>query len=86
MQEMREIQLKRVYRHFKGKYYLTEALARSAENGALCVVYRQLYGDGGLWIRPLEEFLSPVDREKYPDADQEFRFALAELPGAEKNS
>ena len=50
------------------------------------MVYRQLYGDGGLWIRPLEEFLSPVDREKYPDADQEFRFALVAPPGAEKNS
>ena len=82
MQEMREIQLKRVYRHFKGKYYLTEALARSAENGGLCVVYRQLYGDGGLWVRPLAMFLSKVDREKYPDAEQEYRFALQDIPSA----
>lgn len=73
---MREIRLKRVYRHFKGDYYLVEDLANDSETGEPYVVYRKLYGDGGLWIRPLAMFLSPVDREKYPDAAQEYRFAL----------
>ena len=77
---MQEIQLGRVYRHFKGDYYLVEAVAHDSETGALCVIYRQLYGDGGLWVRPLSMFLSKVDQEKYPDAQQEYRFELQDIP------
>lgn len=76
---MREIQLKRVYRHFKGDYYLVEDLAKDSETGKDFVVYRKLYGDGSLWIRPLEMFLSEVDREKYPDCPQKYRFELQEI-------
>ena len=54
---MRELKIGRVYRHFKGDFYLAEALARDADTGEVCVVYRKLYGDGGLWVRPLEQFL-----------------------------
>lgn len=77
---MRELQIGRVYRHFKGDYYLAEGVAQDSESGRLCVIYRKLYGDGGLWVRPLEMFLSRVDREKYPDAAQEYRFELQEIP------
>ena len=63
---MQELKLKRVYRHFKGDYYLVEGLAHDSESGVPCGIYRKLYGDGGLWVRPLEMFLSRVDREKYP--------------------
>ena len=77
---MREIQLKRVYRHFKGDYYLVEDLARDSETGELCVIYRKLYDDGSLWIRPLSMFLSKVDKEKYPNAAQEYRFELQDIP------
>ena len=61
----RTLQLGRVYRHFKGDYYLAEALASDSETGRPFVVYRKLYGDGSLWLRPLDMFLSPVDKEKY---------------------
>ena len=81
----REIPRGRVYRHFKGDYYLVEDLARDSETGELYVVYRKLYGDGGLWIRPLEMFLSRVDREKYPEAGQEFRFELLEIASVAKH-
>ena len=64
---MRELQIGRVYRHFKGDYYLVEGVANDSETGAPFVIYRKLYGDGGLWLRPLEMFLSKVDQEKYPD-------------------
>lgn len=60
---MQELQIGRVYRHFKGDYYLVEGLAHDSESGVPCVIYRKLYGDGGLWVRPLEMFLSRVDRE-----------------------
>lgn len=77
---MQEIQLGRVYRHFKGDYYLVEAVAHDSETGTPCVIYRKLYGDGGLWVRPLSMFLSKVDQEKYPDAQQEYRFELQDIP------
>ena len=77
---MRELQIGRVYRHFKGDYYLVEGVANDSETGAPCVMYRKLYGDGGLWLRPLEMFLSKVDQEKYPDCPQEYRFELQEIP------
>lgn len=61
---MREIKIGRVYRHFKGDYYLVEGVANDSETGAPFVIYRKLYGDGGLWLRPLEMFLSKVDKKK----------------------
>lgn len=76
---MREIQLHRIYRHFKGDHYLVEAVATDSESGAPMVVYRKLYGDGSLWVRPLAMFLEPVDRTKYPDCHQEYRFELLEV-------
>lgn len=76
---MQELQIGRVYRHFKGDYYLVDGLAHDSESGVPCVIYRKLYGDGGLWVRPLEMFLSRVDREKYPEVRQEYRFQLQEI-------
>ena len=71
-----------MYRHFKGDYYLTEDIANDSETGEPFVVYRKLYGYGGLWIRPLEMFLSEVDHEKYPDCEQKYRFELQEIESA----
>lgn len=76
---MREIQLHRIYRHFKGDHYLVEDVATDSETGAPMVVYRKLYGDGSLWVRPLAMFLERVDRAKYPNCQQEFRFELLEV-------
>ncbi len=63
-----------VVRHFKGNRYEILHIARDSETMEEMVVYRALYGEGGVWVRPLSMFLSPVDREKYPDAPQAFRF------------
>ena len=76
---MREIKTGRVYRHFKGDFYLVEATAFDSETGGEVVVYRKLYEDGALWVRPLKMFLEEVDREKYPNAGQKYRFELMEI-------
>lgn len=62
------------YRHFKGNFYWVFGTALHSETEEALVVYRALYGDAGLWVRPYGLFTSPVDRVKYPDAVQELRF------------
>ncbi len=75
---MQQLQIGRVYRHFKGDYYLVEALAKDSESRTL----RNLPEALRRW-RPVGAsaamFLSKVDREKYPDAEQEYRFALQDI-------
>ena len=67
-----------IVRHFKGKRYQILYFAKDSETQTDVVVYRALYGERGVWVRPMEMFFSPVDREKYPDAAQEYRFERTE--------
>lgn len=48
------------YRHYKGNYYEVVDVARHTETEELMVVYRALYGDRELWVRPLHMFLETV--------------------------
>ena len=75
---MRELKIKGIYRHFKGKYYYVEDVAYDSETKEQMVVYRRLYDDHSLWVRPLYMFLSEVDHEKYPSVEQKYRFELCE--------
>lgn len=63
-----------VYRHFKGNLYKVFCVAEQTETSEPYVIYKALYGDRRLYARPLDMFMSPVDKSKYPDSGQEKRF------------
>lgn len=82
---MQELKIHGVYKHFKGVYYLVEDIAKDSETKEKMVLYRRLYEDCGLWVRPKEMFLSEVDHEKYPDVKQKYRFELQNIESVAKN-
>ena len=63
-----------IVRHFKGNRYEILCFAKDSETREDVVVYRALYGERGVWVRPMEMFFSEVDHEKYPDCGQKWRF------------
>ena len=65
-----------MYRHFKGNIYQIRCLAKHSETGELMVVYQAMYDTFQIYVRPLNMFMEEVDRAKYPDAKQRYRFEL----------
>ena len=51
------------YRHFKGNEYEVIAIARHSETEEPMVVYRALYGEGGIWVRPANMWNETVERD-----------------------
>lgn len=84
---MRDIEVGRIYRHFKGSTNYIRHIAENTETGELMVVYSKIdleskSGLGALknkvYVRPYAMFIDKVDKEKYPNITQEYRFELLE--------
>ena len=75
MTDEQEKLIGREFRHFKGNLYRLEGFARHTETQDEMVVYRALYGEHGLWVRPAKMFFGTIER----DGKRMKRFELVEL-------
>lgn len=74
-----KVEKNRIYRHFKGDYYIVIDTALNTTDDKTVVIYRELYGNGELFVREIGDFTAEVDRLKYPTATQKHRFELQEI-------
>ena len=78
---MNEVQIGRVYRHFKGNFYFVENIAYDSETKEKLVVYKPLYNrdDGrSIWVRPEKMFLEEIPERPDNITGQKHRFGLSE--------
>lgn len=75
----RELKIHGIYKHFKGDFVFVEDIAIHSETKEKYVVYRTLYGNNELFMRPYDMFLSEVDKNKYPDVEQKYRLELQDI-------
>ena len=68
---MRKIKIGAKYKHFKGKIVEVLMVAKDSEDLKEVVVYKH---DNDTWVRPKDEFLSEIDRNKYPNVKKKYRF------------
>ena len=81
---MRKLEVNRFYKHFKGDYYIVLGTGINSETLEEYVIYRALYGEGKVYLREINNFLSEVDHEKYPNVKQKYRLELQEIESVKK--
>ena len=81
---MRKLEVNRIYKHFKGDYYIVLGTGINSETLEEYVIYRALYGEGKVYLREINNFLSEVDHEKYPNVKQKYRLELQEIESGKK--
>ena len=81
---MRKLEVNRIYKHFKGDYYIVLGTVINSETLEEYVMYRALYGEGKVYLREINNFLSEVDHEKYPNVKQKYRLELQEIESVKK--
>ncbi len=79
----RDIIVGKTYRHMSGNYYRVVCIAKDSttpkgEEPRQVIVYESLGSDRSIWVRPYELFAARVNKEKFPDCDQEYRFELVD--------
>ena len=74
-----EVKVGRVYKHFKGNLYIVEGIATHSETDEKMVVYRALYGNCELYVRPYDSFVEKLNEFGYSDYKQDHRFQLIEI-------
>ena len=68
------VKVKGIYRHYGGDYYIVEGIGTHTETMEKMVIYRALYGNNEVWIRPLSMFIEEVENK-----DQKHRFELQHI-------
>ena len=77
---MQEVKIKGIYRHFKGDLYIVEDIGINSETEEKMVIYRALYEDNKLWIRPYDSFVEEVNKN-----NQKYRFELQDIKSVRNN-
>lgn len=76
-----------IVQHFKGNMYQILTFGTHSETEELVVIYQQLYWPYNFFVRPYDMFMSEVDKVKYPDTKQKYRFEKIKIEHNEsKNS
>ena len=78
--EKMEVKVKGIYRHYSGDLYLVEDIGTHSETEEKMVIYRQLYGNNTVWIRPYDMFIEEVNKN-----NQKYRFELQVIQSKNQN-
>lgn len=71
---MNELKINGIYKHYKGDLYLVEGIAINSETEEKMIIYRALYGNNELWVRPYNMFFDEVNKN-----GQKYRFELQNI-------